>query len=357
MMTYDVAIVDDDESFIKLLELDLKNIDLVQSIRIFNTVESFLEDTNQYHIIFCDQCFADSEAQGLDLFHKYKDVDNVEFVLMSSMKEYETLKTAIVNDLQFYMEKPIKRATLFNTLIDIDRKIRNRMKDEAFLMSGKMSTQIIHEIRNPIASLLINVESISMEIENLLQELGETVGDSKEYILEDLDSVKNNIIKTNEIIDVVVDFYKGTVQNRNKDSICIDQFMANLISFYGENSNRHFEDIHFTKTSNNFEGYETILKIVLRNLVNNSIDAYSENSLKGSININWNNNEIIYEDEAGGVEKDVIDSLFSDKLSTKAKGLGLGLQFSYNILKLLEIELSYERFNEKGSRFIIKIKN
>jgi two-component system OmpR family sensor kinase len=92
-----------------------------------------------------------------------------------------------------------------------------------------------------------------------------------------------------------------------------------------------------------------LLSIALKNLIDNAI-KYGKG--KGSITIDRDSLSV---NSIGEAIKDLsFETIFNRAFEDSAKGLGLGLYISYNILKKHGFELEY-RFSQKVNRFIIKI--
>jgi two-component system NtrC family sensor kinase len=97
---------------------------------------------------------------------------------------------------------------------------------------------------------------------------------------------------------------------------------------------------------------------VVLNLVNNAIDAISENG-RVTVRTRGDRDRIIIEveDDGCGIPETVQDRLFDPFFTTKApgKGNGLGLSISHTIMQQLGGSLDFESTPGKGTKFRIKL--
>ena len=96
------------------------------------------------------------------------------------------------------------------------------------------------------------------------------------------------------------------------------------------------------------------------NIIQNGIDALKDKNIpNGQITISNNTNENILlsiSDNAGGIDKNIINSLFNKTYSSKLTGMGIGLSITKDILeKEFNYSISIENINN-GVRVIIQWK-
>ena len=107
-------------------------------------------------------------------------------------------------------------------------------------------------------------------------------------------------------------------------------------------------------------GEKNKLDRVLGNVIKNSIDAYQEKQQNGIIEINAiikdGNYIIAIRDEAGGISKEIKETLFKRMKTTKKdNGTGFGLYYSNTIIESsFKGKMSFET-NQKGTIFYIEI--
>jgi PAS domain S-box-containing protein len=98
---------------------------------------------------------------------------------------------------------------------------------------------------------------------------------------------------------------------------------------------------------------------IFDNIIVNSIQAYKGKKGKIILRVYKEDNDIIFaiKDFAGGIDKNVSDSLFKKMVTTKGKnGTGIGLYISYSTIKgMFRGKLWYESQENVGTEFFISI--
>ena len=116
-----------------------------------------------------------------------------------------------------------------------------------------------------------------------------------------------------------------------------------------------------TKLQHRFLPKNEIIQVML-NIINNSKDAFLERNIKNPIiKIYLKESEqyqtVCIEDNAGGINNEIISKIFNPYFSTKSKknGTGLGLYICKNILEKDNIGDIFVENTEFGVRFNINI--
>ena len=140
------------------------------------------------------------------------------------------------------------------------------------------------------------------------------------------------------LIDTIVS--EKRVQFRDKINIEIESDLKNS---YGS-----FVNINSTE-----------LKRVVSNLINNSIEAFSD--AKGKIDVLIQRDQkkvtLIVQDNGNGIPESVKEKIFQPFFTTKPTGqaTGLGLSLSYDIIRAHGGEIRVDSKEERGTEFTIKI--
>jgi len=103
---------------------------------------------------------------------------------------------------------------------------------------------------------------------------------------------------------------------------------------------------------------EDILKMILLNLINNSIDSFSgvkreQKKINLEIGIENNNLMIKMADNGCGIEKDKLENIFNPFYSTKESGTGLGLYLISTEIRNNDGRISVESDLGEGTEFSI----
>jgi PAS domain S-box-containing protein len=255
---------------------------------------------------------------------------------------------------------------LSNELNELNQTLKSRVteeveknsKHERLMMQknrlsemGEMIGSIAHQWRRPLSTLHINIE--------MLEE------DYKEQKI-DKAFLKQFIKKNSEIIqymshtiDDFQNFYKIDKEKKVFDVMEKIQFVSTLQLNQLEQSG-----IEITKEGESFTvlGYPSEFQQVILNLISNAKDALIENKSKNAtIKIklfsDGSKGYIQVSDNAGGIDKKILDKVFDPYFTTKEKdgGTGLGLYMAKMIIeKNMHGELSISS-SEEGSEVLIML--
>ena len=241
---------------------------------------------------------------------------------------------------------------------DISLKIQEIHYKDAMLLEktklaamGEMIGSIAHQWRRPLSTLLINVEMIE-----------------KDYIAQkiDKDFLEQFIKKNSEIIqymshtiDDFQNFYKIDKEKKVFDVMEKIQSVSTL-----QLNQLEQNGIQITKEGESFTalGFPSEFQQVILNLISNAKDALIENKIKNPmIKIKLFSDDskgyIQISDNAGGIDKKIIDKVFEPYFTTKEKdgGTGLGLYMSKMIIeKNMHGKLSISN-SEEGSEVLIML--
>lgn len=367
-----------------LSEINFKLKEVNEKIEEKNEELKLLFDTTMEAIIlFKDNEVVDCNKIALELF-KYKIKDD----LIGKHFEELIFNKKILNELS---EKPIETTILrenkssFKALINIKDTVLNsqvfkiltiidisEIKRKETLLAeqsklaamGEMIGNIAHQWRQPLNIISITATNAKLKKEmNLLTD---------EMLLESLKLISDTTEHLSNTIDVFKDFLK---EDKEKSLFNLSQNIKNNISLIETILNENKikieldldDDIYIYNFSNEFSQ-------AFINILHNAKDAINSNKqieelrlIKISTKQFINNIEISIIDNAGGINKDIIDKIFEPYFTTKHKfqGTGLGLYMTRKIIKSSmkgDITASNEKFiyNHKtyeGALFKILLPN
>jgi signal transduction histidine kinase len=173
----------------------------------------------------------------------------------------------------------------------------------------QIAATIAHEIKNPLALALANLELIKVE---------DTDQKYKKYCV----IIEHELYKINQL---VIDFIHNTLSESVDDSFDITTMLDELTLEY----QRRYESINFHRERNlsdsPFRGVENSIRMVFTNVLNNAVEAISQ---EGNVEIlqkttpGWIH--ITINDDGIGCSADLLQSEF---ISTKKNGTGIGLAY------------------------------
>ncbi len=237
---------------------------------------------------------------------------------------------------------------------DLQRKIKDRYRLENLASIGQMTAGIAHEIRNPLNTISLSVQTLKKK------EISEDdKNDLMNYISEEI----------NRLERILQDFLKLSKERKiNLSKVKIENLFDRVILALERENNKNIKINKFI-TSNHYQFItdEDILYQSLLNLGMNAFDAVMERcetdasfkckdaEIKFSFSDKNNFHIIRVEDNGIGIRKETGNKIFDPFFTTKEEGTGLGLSIVNNIIGLLSGTITYK--SEFGkTEFIIKLK-
>lgn len=267
---------------------------------------------------------------------------------------------ALAKELESKVQEKTKELKQLNLNLEqkVEEKAKQLIEKDAMILAqsrqaamGEMISMIAHQWRQPLSTITLQISNL--KINSMLGKSSiEETNDALEHISE-------TIIYLSETIDDFQSFFKPN-KIQEKKNICelIERgtnFAKPRLTVAGiELRNSCNKEMYVLTYPNEFAQ-------VIINIINNAIDVLLERNIKNPlINVNIIHNKEIIEiyigDNAGGIDPQIINSIFEPYFSTKGKnGTGLGLYMSKIIIEkelggLLQVEN-----NNEGAQFIIKI--
>lgn len=193
---------------------------------------------------------------------------------------------------------------------------------------GELTAGVAHEINNPTAVMLGNLDL-------LMEELGEHA----EPVRAEIDLVIEQIYRIKEIIDGLLQYAKPEQYAGYTDVVDVNEMVRRTLALVRHLRKRaEFEielDLAATLTVE-INGQE--LQQVLVNLITNAVHALAEQGGKIQISTeDWKaQGAVIHiQDNGRGISGDQLDQLFNPFFTTKheGEGTGLGLSVSYGLIR------------------------
>ncbi len=253
---------------------------------------------------------------------------------------------------------------LANDITELNKKNEELSKKEKLLFQqskmaamGEMLANIAHQWRQPLS--IISTAATGSKLQNDLGLLNkedlnnvlETINLSTQHLSQTIDDFRNYFKKDK----VAIDFNIEEAWNRTIDliNIRVKNYSINII-----------KDIN----SPNIKSFKNEFIQVFLNIANNGIDALKEIKEKRYLIIESEsiNSDIIIriKDNAGGIDKNILEKIFDPYFTTKhqSQGTGIGLYMTEEIIvKHLKgeiyaenVEFTIDKKLQKGVQFTIK---
>jgi two-component system, NtrC family, sensor kinase len=203
-------------------------------------------------------------------------------------------------------------------------------RSEKFAAIGRLGAAVAHEIRTPLASIKLFLESVQSEIEI-----------SSEYE-EDFSIAMGQITRIEAAINRLLDFTKP--QDLVFDTIGIAQLVQEVVFMIRPMANKQacVLETHMESDLPNIEGDKRFLEEALINLLINALEAIPAH---GRISITASRDHfdrdgrnlpcirIDVADNGHGISAEAMKLLFEPFFTTKTSGTGLGLPLVYHTVK------------------------
>lgn len=261
-------------------------------------------------------------------------------------REFTRMATTIVEREKTINEQKKK----LEAAVETERKLAHAKK---LLLAANMSSQVAHEVRNPL-------NSMGLQLEMLREDLEEKLGTSN-ALIKRVDTVSHQIQRLERITDRYLDLGSVSEQPRSYVSVDLHELIENCLEFSaGEFQSRSVQvKLDLAAEHHLAKGDRDSLAQVIFNLLRNALDALSEQKAERWIRISTRNVDhsivVRVEDNGPGVKTEVRQQIFEPFVTTKPQGHGLGLSISRQICLDHGGELELGASKESGARFDMRI--
>ncbi|MGE4232838.1 MAG: PAS domain-containing sensor histidine kinase [Bacteriovoracia bacterium] len=236
------------------------------------------------------------------------------------------------------LDPPRGRLLFFEDVTDLVEAQEKLAHVQKLVLAGQMSAQVAHELRNPLNSMVLQLEMLE---EDLAFDFGDGL-EKQKRIKNILDQVTRLDRITQKYLNV------NRPEASKKEVISIHELIEKCLLFYAKEIQSNGIELFFDATASDFMVYGSAdeLSQVLFNLLRNSIEALRGVS-SPKIKISTDNEQgkilVRVEDNGRGVSKDLEAKLFEPFVTDKPTGHGLGLSVSRQICIDHGGELKYQK--------------
>ena len=243
------------------------------------------------------------------------------------------------------------------TLVDateVAESERTLRRSESLAAVGQATTQVAHEIRNPLGSIRLGVSMLRDSV-------------SDKDALNTIELVERGIKHLNKLVVDVTQFSRQKALERTRvdlhDSL---ERSIDLVSERIRDKNATVES-KFSDTSIVGQWDADQLRQVFVNVIANAVDASPENAIvkistqtlsvdtDGDAGAQKTYARVVIEDRGKGMDKATRDRMFEPFFSTKKRGTGLGLAIVKQIVEHHGGRISVASEPGSGSRFTIDL--
>jgi len=225
------------------------------------------------------------------------------------------------------------------------------LQNEKMIFLGKVISEIIHDIRNPLTIIQLSSEYIAYRLNTYFDE----------KLNQNMTQIEESVTRIQKIMSNTLEFARA-IPNSKKESV-------NLIDIIDKS-------INISKIGKKLEKYEIILKKdinsmimtgnasqleqVFINLISNAIQSFNDDTT-GQITIglavNKENYIVTIKDNGSGISSDIMPHIFEPFFTTKTSGdgIGLGLSICKAIINQHDGNITCKSAVGEGTEFIITL--
>ena len=230
---------------------------------------------------------------------------------------------------------------------------RRALEAERLAAVGRMSSQVAHEIRNPLSSISLNVELLKEELDSLRKPNPGSAVKEAESLLK---AIQKEVDRLAEIAGDYLRFSR--LPQPKKETVNLNDHFETVINFFREEGRRRSIDILFRKCEK--ITYLAIdpkqMEQALLNLVKNAFDAMPSGGTV-EVGILEENGAVVafVRDEGFGMDELTRRRIFDPFFTTKEAGTGLGLALVRQVAAEHGGTVWCESIPEKGTTFFIRL--
>ena len=356
-----VLVIDDSAVVCKQIEIILgpRNYEVVRALTARDGLDKLSKE--KFDLVILDMELPDLHGlKVLEMIRRNKRFLSLPIIILSGTSTPEIIRNCLKNGASDFLKKPFvfeefilkidlwidyyrkedelkaKTAQLEFVNNNLEKLVsqeveKNREKDKLMFTQsrqaqmGEMIAMIAHQWRQPLNAISSAVSLMDMRMQS--KKLDEKMAkDITTKVLGYIQHLSNTI-------DDFKNFFKP---QKEKKLSSFDVIVHKAITLIEHSLQNKSIDIEFKiKSVKEFVSYENELMQVILNLLKNSEDAYDCKDIKNKkIIITIDSYKLSIEDNAGGIDEDIIEKVFDPYFSTKGKnGTGLGLYMSKMIVE------------------------
>lgn len=306
----------------------------------FEKGESFLQKENN-GVVWIEKLIHDEELLSKVAIKDKNGVLNIFSIVLNS--HYHGDK----NGSEYYV------ITLTN-ISDLERANAQLIEQSKQASLGEMIGNIAHQWRQPLS--VISTAASGLKLKKSLDKLDDEL----------FDEMTQQIVKSTQFLSNTIDIFRNFIKEKHlvQEVVLQDRIRHTLEIISATLKNNH---IGLVTNIEEIEDIKIVMPIgelsqVLINIFNNANDAFLERKIEEpwiKLIIEKKKNKVVIsvEDNAGGMDKEVLPKVFDPYFTTKhkAQGTGLGLHMSYQIIKDSLKGDIYVKNTKNGAKFFIEL--
>jgi len=236
--------------------------------------------------------------------------------------------------------------------LTLSKALLERERQNKFLNIDAVTASIVHEVRQPLAAVLTNASTALL----LLTKARPDIDEARASLADIMADIADDGKRIDTALSSIRSLFKQTVQERQP--INISEIILEVLR-----SVRHELEDHKISPRPELaselpivEGDRAQLQQVMLNLVHNAIEAMRTTTGRDRVlRISTERPtekaiEVVVQDTGEGIDPNLLDNIFEPFITTKARGMGLGLAICRTIVERHGGQISVAS-NRDGSQF------
>ena len=227
-----------------------------------------------------------------------------------------------------------------------------KLRAERLAVIGAMSARLAHEIRNPLSSIILNIDLVGDEIGTLANEIDDNTVEARSL----LRSIDSEVRRIQRVTEDYLQFARMPKPRRDRISLndVIGQGLSFLQTLFTAARVEVKADLDLSLPL--ILGDEGQLWQVILNLVRNSLEAMpGGGSLTLQTARRGPNIELTISDTGKGMTEQEREQIFKPFFSTKPSGTGLGLPLVQQVIAEHGGMIRCESVPNVGTTFVIEL--
>jgi two-component system, NtrC family, sensor kinase len=205
---------------------------------------------------------------------------------------------------------------------------RAQVQAERLAAIGEISSQITHELRNPLSSIGLNVEMLSDELRSAESERLEDAADM-------LRAIERELQRLTDLTDRYLDMASGDGRTRTRCDVA--SVVTDVVAQLRPECERDGVTLHLEAAPAHCLADADQVRQVVINLVQNALAAVREHvdASRIEVGVGVEDAQVVVsvEDDGPGIADAVADALFEPFTTTRPEGTGLGLAICRRIVE------------------------
>ncbi|MGC9401683.1 response regulator [Vibrio genomosp. F10] len=195
--------------------------------------------------------------------------------------------------------------------------------------SQALANTIAHEMRNPLAQVLLHFEALSSHIAR---------GSQVVELEKEIENGRNAVERGKQLIDIILrEVNSASLDDEPSSSYSITQLLKGSLEQYGFEHPNHRERVDLRIDGDFYvKVNDTLFNFVIFNLLRNAIyyfDSYPDSQITISASQHENQATVVIRDSGPGISDKIQSQIFNDFFShNKSGGSGLGLSYCQRVM-------------------------